>query len=156
MPRAGSGHLYAVDPELAGILAQMPREEVRCRRGHHRWARDTVLPEDPWPNVVRAWPTGDGRIKVEDPCVDCGLAWRVTRTGYDGALDAFARSHIVYHEDWVRVPQGLDRRKRTIGREGDRRGKKQNTASLAAALARTEQSGAQPVQPVRFAHADAG
>jgi hypothetical protein len=115
-----------------------------------------VLPEDPWPSVVRAWPTGDGRIKIEDPCVDCHLAWRVTRTGYDGVLDAFAPSHIVYHEDWVRVPQGLDRRKRTIRREGDRRGQRQNTASLAAALARTEQSGGQPVQPVRFAHAGTG
>lgn len=156
MPRAGSGYLYAVDPELAEKLAEMPREEVRCRGVHHRWARDTVLPGDPWPNVVRAWPAGDGRIKIEDPCVDCYLAWRVTKTGYDGVLDPYARSHIVYHEDWVRIPQGLDRRKGTIRREGQRRGKNQENASLAAALTRTEESGVQPVQPVRFAHAGTG
>ena len=68
-------------------------------------------------------------------------------------LDAFAKTHLVYDEDWVSVPQGLDRRKRTIRAEGYRRAVKKNASSLQAALSRTERAGALPVQPVRFQHA---
>lgn len=136
--------LQSVDLELASVLAEMPAREVRCRAGNHWWARDTVLPGEPWPDVVRAWPDNQGRIRIEDPCVKCGLAWRVTKTGPDGELDAFARTSIVYDEDWVSVPQGLDRRKRTIRAEGYRRGAKRNQSSLQAALARTERQGNVP------------
>jgi hypothetical protein len=129
--------LRSVDLELAAVLADMPPEEVRCRAGNHYWARDSVLPGQPWPDVVRAWPWRYGRYRIEDPCLKCSMAWRVTLTGVDGELDAFARTHIVYDPDWVRVPQGLDRRKRTIRREGYRRGAKKNKTSLKDALART-------------------
>jgi hypothetical protein len=53
----------------------------------------------------------------------------------------------------VTIPQGLDRRKRTIRAEGDRRGRKKNSQYLQAALDRTARQEVQPVQPVRFAHA---
>jgi len=132
----------------------MPPEEVRCRSAHHRWARDTVLPGQPWPDSVRAWSMEDGRIKIQDPCMDCGMAWRITRTGHGGELDAFsARSYIVYSEEWVTISRGLDRRKKTIRSEGDRRGRKKNAQHLQRALDRTARQGALPVQPVRFAHA---
>lgn len=149
-------YLRLADPVLAGKLRDMPGAEVRCRGVHHRWARDTVLPGEPWPDVVRAWPTKDGRVKIQDPCVDCSLAWRVTKTLPGGELDPFARSNIVYDADWVTVPQGLDRRKGTIRAEGYRRGKKRNKNQLQAALARTADRGLEPVQPVRFAHAGTG
>jgi hypothetical protein len=131
----------------------MPPEEVRCRAGWHRWARDSVLPGQPWPEEVRAWPDREGRIKIEDPCLACRMAWRVTKTGVDQLLDAFAKTSIVYDEDWVSVPQGMDRRKRTIRAEGYRRAEKKDARSLQAALSRTERAGALPVQPVRFQHA---
>jgi len=152
MPRA-SGALRAVDPDLEQALRDMPPEEVRCRAGHHRWARDTVLPGQPWPDSVRAWSMEDGRIKIQDPCVDCGMAWRITRTGFGGKLDAFAKSYIVYGDEWVTIPQGLDRRKRTIRAEGDRRAARKNSQYLQRALDRTARQGVLPVQPVRFAHA---
>jgi len=152
MPRA-SGALRVVDPDLERALRDMPPEEVRCRGGHHRWARDTVLPGEAWPDSVRAWPMEDSRIKIQDPCVDCGMAWRITRTGFGGELDAFAKSYIVYSEEWVTIPQGLDRRKRTIRAEGHRRAGRKNARHLQAALDRTERQGSLPVQPVRFAHA---
>jgi hypothetical protein len=131
----------------------MPPEEVRCRAGWHRWARDTVLPGQPWPDSVRAWPDREGRIRIQDPCVACGLAWRVTKTLPGGELDAFAKSGIVYDPGWVSVPQGMDRRKRTIRQEGYRRAGKKDARSLQAALSRTERAGVLPVQPVRFQHA---
>jgi hypothetical protein len=142
-----------VEPALESALRDMPPEEVRCRSAYHRWARDTVLPGQPWPSSVRAWPMSDGRIKIQDPCTDCGMAWRITRTGPGGDLDAFAKPYIVYGDEWVTIPQGLDRRKRTIRAEGDRRGRKKNSQYLQAALDRTARQEVQPVQPVRFAHA---
>ena len=135
------------------VYGDMPPEEVRCRGGHHLFARDTVLPGQGWPDSVRAWPDSSGRIKIEEPCVLCHLVWRVTRTGADQRLDAFARSHLVYDQDWVTVPQGMDRRKRTIRQVGYNRAMKKDASSLQAALDRTERAGALPVQPVRFQHA---
>jgi hypothetical protein len=137
---------------LASTLRDMPPEEVRCRSGWHRWARDTVLPGEAWPDSVRAWPDNQGRIKIEDPCLDCGLAWRVTKTLPGGEMDAFAVAHIIYDKDWVRVPQGQDRRKRTIRQEGYRRAAKKNSAQLHQALNRTAARGAEPHVPeARFA-----
>jgi hypothetical protein len=148
----GTAQLRIVEPALESALRDMPPEEVRCRSARHRWARDTVLPGDEWPSSVLAWPAGDGRIKIQDPCLDCGLAWRITRTGPGGEMDALARSYIVYSPEWVSIPQGLDRRKRTIRAEGDRRGRRKNQQHLQRALDRAARQGVQPVQPVRFSH----
>jgi len=142
-----------VEQAAEDVYRDMPPEEVRCRGGHHRFARDTMLPGEEWPDSVRAWPDAQGRIKIEEPCVDCRLVWRITKTGVDQALDAFAKSHLVYDEDWVVVPQGLDRRKRTIRQHGYFRAAKKDARSLRVALDRTERAGALPVQPVRFQHA---
>ena len=149
-PRRGP---RTVQQAAEDVYRDMPPEEVRCRGGHHLFARDTVLPGEPWPDSVQAWPDQQGRIKIQEPCVLCHLVWRVTKTGVDQMLDAFAKTHLVYDEDWVSVPQGLDRRKRTIRAEGYRRAVKKNASSLQAALSRTERAGALPVQPVRFQHA---
>lgn len=146
MPR-GNTALRAADPDLEKALRDMPPEEVRCRSGHHRFARDTVLPGQQWPDSVRAWPDGEGRIKIEDPCVDCKMVWRITKTGYDGQLDAFAKPYLVYDEDWVRIPQGLDRRKRTVRAEGYRRSRAKDSASLQRALDRTAEREVRPHLP---------
>lgn len=154
MPEARRGtsrRLRAADAGLETALRDMPAEEVRCRSGWHRWARDSVLPGEEWPDVVRVWPDKDGRFRIEDPCLDCWLAWRVTKTMPGGELDAFAKSSIIYDRDWVPIPLGLDRRKRTIRAEGYRRAGKSTRTQLRAAMARTAAQGAEPQKvPVRF------
>jgi hypothetical protein len=142
-----------VEQAAEDVYRSMPAEEVRCRGGHHRFARDTVLPGQPWPESVRAWPDDQGRVRIEDPCVDCGLCWRVIKSLPGGELDAFARPAIVYDPDWVRVPQGLDRRKRTIRQEGYRRGHKKDQASIQQALNRTSRRGHVPQTTFRHAGA---
>lgn len=152
-PRRGP---RTVEQAAADVYADMPPEEVRCRAGHHLFARDTVLPGQPWPDSVRAWPDNQGRIKIQEPCVLCQLCWRITKTGVDQLLDAFAKTYLVYDPEWVSVPQGMDRRKRTIRAEGYRRAERKDARSLQAALDRTERAGVLPVQPVRFQHAAGG
>lgn len=161
---AGGGHFMptkarprrgprTVQQAAEDVYADMPAAEVRCRGAHHLFARDTVLPGQAWPDSVQAWPDSQGRIKIQEPCTLCGLVWRITRTGVDQMLDAFTKSYLVYDGDWVSVPQGLDRRKRTIRQHGYERAAKKDARSLQAALSRTERAGALPVQPVRFQYA---
>jgi hypothetical protein len=129
--------LRTEDQELTVILNEMPDEEVRCRMGKHDWALDSVLPGEAWPDIVRAWPGRLGVFRIEDPCLRCGLAWRVFDTLPDAELDADAKISIHYDPDWVKVPQGYDRRKRRIRREYNRRSGKKQAVQVRRAVTRT-------------------
>jgi hypothetical protein len=142
------------DQELTGILNEMPDLEVLCRTGWHRWALDEVMPGESWPDVVRAWPQRRGVFRIEEPCVKCGLAWRITDTLAGGRMDPFATSRIVYDREWVAIPQGYKRGKRRIRQELYRRRGADNTAAqLELAAARTaadEEVVVQAPAPVKF------
>jgi hypothetical protein len=164
MARASSRRLRSVPPrrtedqELTGILNEMPDLEVLCRTGWHRWALDEVMPGESWPDVVRAWPQRRGVFRIEEPCVKCGLAWRITDTLPGGRMDPFAVSRIAYDREWVTIPQGYKRGKRRIRQElYRRRGEEQTTAQVEAAAARTaaeEEAVAQAAAPaVKFSGA---
>jgi hypothetical protein len=154
--------LRTEDQELTVILNEMPDEEVRCRMGKHDWALDSVLPGDLWPDVVRAWPGQLGVFRIEDPCLRCGLVWRVMDTLADGEMDAEAKIGIHYGPDWVKVPQGYNRRKRRIRQEYYRRsGKKQavqvrRVATRTAATERRAARDAARAPAARFSSADVG
>lgn len=157
MARASGRRLRAVAPrrtedqELIGILNDMPDAEVRCRAGWHRWALDSVMPGESWPDVVRAWPGRLGVFRIEDPCTECGLAWRIMDTLPGGEMDPYAQTRVVYDQEWVTIPQGYKRGKRRIRQEMyRRRGQVQTTAQVRAAAARTaadEEAVAQPAAP---------
>jgi hypothetical protein len=157
MARASGRRLRSVpvrrteDQELTGILNEMPDLEVLCRTGWHRWALDEVMPGESWPDVVRAWPQRRGVFRIEEPCVKCGLAWRITDTLAGGTMDPFAVSRIVYDREWVTIPQGYKRGKRRIRQElYRRRGADDTAAQLERAAARTaaDEEAAAPAAPV--------
>jgi len=148
--------LRTEDQELTTILNEMPDEEVRCRMGKHDWALDSVLPGQAWPDVVRAWPGQLGAFRIEDPCLRCGLAWRVLDTRAGGELDAAAKISIHYDPDWVKVPQGYDRRKRRIRQEYNRRSGPKQAAQVRQAASRTAALERQAAPEARFTAAGAG
>jgi hypothetical protein len=144
MTRASGRRLRSVparrteDQELTGILNEMPDLEVLCRTGWHRWALDEVMPGESWPDSVRAWPGRRGAFRIEEPCVKCGLTWRITDTLPGGRMDPFAVTRIVYDREWVTIPQGFKRGKRRIRQElYRRRGDEQTAAQVEEAAART-------------------
>jgi hypothetical protein len=139
-----------VDRELEGILGEMPAEEVRCRMGYHRWARDSVLPGVPWPASVRAWPDGRGGYRIEDPCLNCELVWRVTETLPGGEMDPYAAPRLVYDADWVTVPAGYSRGKKLLRAEFYRRSGNGLASQIRQAVARTT---AEPAKEIRFSGA---
>lgn len=163
MARAGRGRLRSVparrteDQELTVVLNDMPDEEVRCRAAWHRWALDSVMPGEAWPDVVRAWPGQRGVFRIEDPCTECGLAWRIIDTLPGGEMDPFAVTRVVYDRAWVAIPQGYKRGKRRIRAEMyRRRGGAQTTAQLQEAAARTaadEEAVAAAAPPMKFSGA---
>jgi hypothetical protein len=160
MARAGGRRLRSVparrteDQELTVVLNEMPDGEVRCRAAWHQWALDDVMPGESWPDSVRAWPQRRGVFRIEEPCVKCGLAWRITDTLSGGRMDPFATSRIDYDREWVSIPQGFKRGKRRIRQELYRRRGVDNTAEqLRMAAERTEADEVSVEQAIRTAPA---
>lgn len=159
------------DQELTVILNDMPDEEVRCRmRGRHRYAMDSVLPGQAWPDVIRAWPGKLGAFRIEDPCLDCELAWRVIETGVSGDMTGDLVITLHYDAQWVTVPQGYGRTgPRRMRSEYNRRGGKRQSAQLSKVVSRTAneerrlarqrakeaREAAEGAPQVRFTHAGA-
>jgi hypothetical protein len=78
-------------------------------------------------------------FRIEEPCLECGLAWRIQDTRPGGELDPFVVTRIVYDSSWVSIPQGYKRGKRRIRAEMyRRRGVSDMADQVRQAAARTE------------------
>lgn len=138
------------DLEEVSVYNDMSDEEVTCRAGTHKWALDSVLPGEAWPDVVRAWPGTLGVYRIEDPCLVCDLVVRVMDTLPGGEMDPDFQFSYVYARNWVSVPMHLKRGKRRSRQEKFRRIGKKAPVQVKAAARRTAASERATPPPARF------
>jgi hypothetical protein len=98
---------------VADKLSDIPKGQLACRAGRHKWPSDDLEFGKPIPKGMETAPAPGGCHQIIDVCRRCGKR-RIVTTMPGGVLDPAADYDYKDPKDWVRLSRELKVRKREL------------------------------------------